>query len=953
MRNLNPKRKYQKNEKKMQPKKWTQEQQAIFKTAKKGNSMVIQACAGAGKTSVALEMANINKEKTFLLLTYNNHLANDVKEKVGDLDNFEVYTFHGFGERYYPCGVFTDSDLEKIITNQLCPKETGIPDYDVIIIDETQDMKMIFFRFVYKFMMDIFRQRIATDNLKPTQIVVMGDERQCIYEYNGADSRFLTFADQIWKNHPILHLGPKENKKSDKIKIEKMTMSYTNRCSKNICQYVNQVMYGYEVIHPNMENNSVADSKYPVTHHCKYNNSRICNIIDDVYSLIFECIASGYPPGKIAVLANRVKSNFIMNDIANRLLIHNRNQGENGIICPYYFPNKEKQESMDRKVIQNKICFSSIHSSKGLEFDVVFLLDFDASYYYNEFRNNLENISDTCPNLLYVGATRALKRLYLFENLKNQNYFSYRLPFLKMSRKEMLDNRDFLRYQDDSDAMRFKVSQSVERDIVDWRENITRNLKIDKEWENKRKERIMAEKMAKKLELYQAQSQTLLIPTVTELHQTRTKSLSSCDSSDMLVLDDLEPLLPPALMPFNGEDSEEEDERKTESINPSELIRKFDRVQHDQVLLEDWVEKMFEEVEEEELEPIPNFPDNITIYYRGMEITEDVSDLNGSALTLLLEEKLSKAQFRKRKRSMMSELKYKIEEYKEIKIWNEKAKETSKSIHKMIDENYEKLKQEKNSSAFCLRALNLKNAISYNRFQRLEQISEYDWLTEELVEACIDRFKGVVPGLNSKTIFEKALLDRKNEKGEWILVSILSDHLQKRFDRTCVGKSEKAEWWKEKALKICGFMDIQQKRTIWEIKCCENNTTDHKLQLLFYKCMLESLRKYRRENPSSVWDSDEEEEDLDDFSDSESESDCDSEDGEYVEKTEKNLNRDYDYHLFNVKKNVHVKIREEVDLEEVCELIALWIDNKYQDSVLEVLTDEQFLETCRNMVLEL
>lgn len=993
-----PKRKYQKREpkrdKKMQTpkekKKWTQEQEAIFKTAKKGNSLVIQACAGAGKTSVALEMAHANPEKKYLLLTYNNHLANDVKEKVGDLNNFNVFTFHGFGERYYPCGVFTDSDLEKIIANRLCPKEAdeaegfgeecgGIPDYDVIIIDETQDMKLIFFRFVYKFMMDMVRQRVDSGNLKPSQIVVMGDVRQCIYEYNGADPRFLTFADQIWAQHPILHLGhevysdahPADHsdthlgdktetnmgakKKFKKIKIEKMTMSYTNRCSPQICKYVNQAMYGHEVIHPNMENTSVAESKYPVTHHCKYNNSRICNIIDDVYRLILECIATGYRPGQIAILAYRVKSNYLMNDIANRLLIHNRNQTGNGIVCPYYFPNKEKQESMDRKVIHNKICFSSIHSSKGLEFDVVFLLDFDASYYYNEFRN-VENITDVCPNLLYVGATRALKRLYLFENLRNQNYFSYRVPFLKMSRKEMLDNQEFIRYQDDSDAMRFKVSQSVERDIVDWRENITRNMKIDKEWENKRNERLLAEKMARKLELYESIAKSH----AKEPSVVPSASLSSCDSSEMLVLDDLEPVpLPNLLVPDSDNDSEQ-DERKTIAINPSELIRKFDRVPKDQTLLEDWVEKMFEEVEEEELQAIPEFPDNITIFYRGMEITEDVSDLNGAALTLLLEEKLSKAQFRKRRRMMMNELKTKIEEYKEIKIWNEKAKETAKSIHAMIDENYEILKTEKNSAAFCLRALNLKNAISYNRFQRLEQISEYDWLTDDLVEACMDRFQGVVPGLSSKTVFERGLMDRKNEQGEWILVSMLAEKLQKRFDGCDV--PGKVEWWKEKALKICGFMDIQQKRTIWEIKCCENNTSEHKLQLLFYKCMLESLRQYLREHPMDYgWDSDcEEEEDgfLSEFSDEESESDCEddsdsgdgdgSEDGEWVEKKCASLT--YDYHLFNVKKNVHAKIREEVDLSEVQDLIAMWIDNKFQDSELEVLTDEQFLETCRTMV---
>jgi hypothetical protein len=188
---------------------------------------------------------------------------------------------------------------------------------------------------------------------------------------------------------------------------------------------------------------------------------------------------------------------------------------------------------------------------------------------------------------------------------------------------------------------------------------------------------------------------------------------------------------------------------------------------------------------------------------------------------------------------------------------------------------------------------------------------------------------------------------------------MLAEKLQKRFNDYGGGggvASGKVEWWKEKALKICGFMDIQQKRTIWEIKCCENNTSEHKLQLLFYKCMLESLRQYLREHPMDYgWDSDcDEEEDgfLGEFSDEESESGDgdgdDSEDGEWVEKKCARLT--YDYHLFNVKKNVHVKIREEVDLSEVQDLIAMWIDNKFQDSVLEVLTDEQFLETCRTMV---
>ena len=69
------------------------------------------------------------------------------------------------------------------------------PMFDIIVIDETQDMKYLFYQLVKKFICDMKRN---------ITMLIMGDEYQAINMFTGADVKYLTRADKIWIDIPYL-----------------------------------------------------------------------------------------------------------------------------------------------------------------------------------------------------------------------------------------------------------------------------------------------------------------------------------------------------------------------------------------------------------------------------------------------------------------------------------------------------------------------------------------------------------------------------------------------------------------------------------------------------------------------------------------------------------------------------------------------------------------------------
>jgi hypothetical protein len=374
------------------------EQNHIIEELKAGKNVIVQAVAGSGKSSTVLSAAAQMPERTFLQVTYNASLRLEIKEKVKSLGltNIKIHTYHSLAVRYYLPNCFTDTGLRRILYHDLAPR-TDIPLIDVLVIDETQDMTLVYFQIVQKFIKDMVSKKQGS-----IQLLILGDELQSLYEFKGSDARFLTLAEPIWSNCPFLRTREFSN----------CTMKMSYRITDQICAFVNNVMIGEARMNS-------CRSDEPV----KYVRNSRTNLEKTVVFEVNRLLASGAKPSDFFILGASVKSaKSVVRKMENVLV-------SQGIPC--YVPMMEN-ENIDDRVIDGKIVFSTFHSVKGRQRPYVFIVGFDNSYF--EFYARTLS-PDRCPNTLYVGATRASKALFLLEG---DNYTSDRpLPFLKMSHHEM------------------------------------------------------------------------------------------------------------------------------------------------------------------------------------------------------------------------------------------------------------------------------------------------------------------------------------------------------------------------------------------------------------------------------------------------------------------------------------------------------------------------------------
>ena len=83
--------------------KYSDEQIAIFEFAKNGlPNLIVQAVAGAGKTTTLVECANrMDEDKKILLLAHNRSTRDTLRERIGNKPNVKVYTLHGLAWRLF------------------------------------------------------------------------------------------------------------------------------------------------------------------------------------------------------------------------------------------------------------------------------------------------------------------------------------------------------------------------------------------------------------------------------------------------------------------------------------------------------------------------------------------------------------------------------------------------------------------------------------------------------------------------------------------------------------------------------------------------------------------------------------------------------------------------------------------------------------------------------------
>lgn len=372
------------------------EQQIVINYIKTGHNAIVDAVAGSGKSTTILSIAAAMPKHKIIQFTYNSMLRFEIKHKAKqlNLNNLHVHTYHSLAVKYFHSSAFTDTGIRHIINKSLSPR-IHIPKKDIIVIDESQDMTPLYFAFVIHYIKHMNH---------PFQLLVLGDFMQGLYDFKGADTRFLTLAIEIWKNHKLL--------KSNVFHYTTLKTSY--RITHQMADFINVAMLD--------ETRLVAQKYGPINVHYIRNSQR--NIENSVVYAIFSLFNSGNAtPADIFILGPSVKGpNSPMRRMENILV-------SRGFPC--FVPSMDT-DNIDDKVSHNKIVFSTFHSVKGRQRKYVFIVGFDQGY-MRFYGKNLPN--DLCPSTLYVACTRATEGLYLLE--RDDFETDKPLEFLKISQFEM------------------------------------------------------------------------------------------------------------------------------------------------------------------------------------------------------------------------------------------------------------------------------------------------------------------------------------------------------------------------------------------------------------------------------------------------------------------------------------------------------------------------------------
>jgi hypothetical protein len=345
------------------------------------NNVKIDAVAGSGKTTTAYYIGKEFSEDLILLLTYNAKLRLETREKLEEngVSNVEVHTYHSFCVKYYDRKCFKDGPMKKLVDKD--NKSLKEFQYRRIICDEAQDITPLYYRLIHK---------IYKDNGCEVLKCIMGDEKQSIYGFNGADERFVTKAETLFKT-------------GDNISWVNCRLSTSFRITKGMADFINHGCLQHERIH------SLKEGNKPIYLNCDVFENQYKPTSRNKIFRILEKLLQTYSPEDIFILAPSIKSEKTpVRVLENKL---KRILPDINIFIP-----TSDEEKIDEKVIAGKIVFSTFHQSKGLERKVAVIYNVDDSY-FTFYKKEID--PRIFVNELYVAFTRASEVLVLIHNETN------------------------------------------------------------------------------------------------------------------------------------------------------------------------------------------------------------------------------------------------------------------------------------------------------------------------------------------------------------------------------------------------------------------------------------------------------------------------------------------------------------------------------------------------------
>ncbi len=371
-------------EKKMfQLPKPSKEQQIVLDFVKNGFNVVVEALAGAGKTTMLLLMMLQNPEKKGFMISYNRGLVDETNAM---LTKIEAYTNTDIKSRIT---VVTYHSLLSMIVNRVIDDDLlflmamdstdfstkrhnwKFANFDFVVIDEGQDMRKSYFELT----MNLIVQ--CCQNPTKVQIIAVGDEIQLLYDFyaiNRADSRFLTCMDELFKD-----ISKRQWKHAQ------LTTSY--RSTSPMAYFINSLFKVRTTI-PKPINEIERAKECPVT-------VLICDIYKDAPHAILTRIK---PNKSVLILCSSLNEKSPAVGIVDLLV----SSGLNVHVARSGNLSDSGSSHINQSTTQNKILLKTMHGSKGIEADQDFIVLQDSPFDY--YKKPLKNA-------VYVGLSRGREEL--------------------------------------------------------------------------------------------------------------------------------------------------------------------------------------------------------------------------------------------------------------------------------------------------------------------------------------------------------------------------------------------------------------------------------------------------------------------------------------------------------------------------------------------------------------
>lgn len=365
--------------------RFTSEQRLIIE-AHPNQNIIVNACPGSGKTTTMIHRIVYIVQhhqiplESIAMFTYNRSLGKDMSNKlirlgINTINMAFCGTLHAFCYRetkdYQDLKPWIDRYTDESYRNDKLK---------YIIFDEYQDA-------------DEDIASVIKILAKDRFLMIVGDDKQQLYGYRGAN---------------INHLS---NIKNDFVQY---TLTETFRCNQNICAFLNRI---WSSENANSSSKIIIRSQIvgpkPVLYRSRGNAMNNPDITEEIIRIVEK-----FQDGSIAIISPTVNSETskrFLNDVHSNIL------NCTGISFSCHF-NEIDRISSENKSQQYVI--SSIHESKGLEYDTVILLNaLDNTYFFDcsgsSQQKDLSNSNITgyearCK--LFVGASRARQNLFIFEH---------------------------------------------------------------------------------------------------------------------------------------------------------------------------------------------------------------------------------------------------------------------------------------------------------------------------------------------------------------------------------------------------------------------------------------------------------------------------------------------------------------------------------------------------------